>query len=136
LPLQLLSDLLWAGFGVNRANGDRTAPYWRHVMVLDIYLAMADGVWLYEPATHRLVPHLTGDIRQQPGVQDFVAAAPLELIYVAHGERMTDVSPEERRLTLRSTVLSSERTSTCSVHQKASEPSFAGRSIIPNLLTC
>jgi nitroreductase len=98
LPLQLLSDLLWAGFGVNRANGDRTAPYWRHVMVLDIYLAMADGVWLYEPASHRLVPHLTGDIRQQTGVQDFVAGAPLELIYVAHGERMTDVSPEERRL--------------------------------------
>jgi hypothetical protein len=29
LPPQMLSDLLWAAFGVNRPNGDRTAPYWR-----------------------------------------------------------------------------------------------------------
>ena len=50
LPLQLLSDLLWAANGVNRpATGDRTAPYWRHIMVIDIYAAMAEGVWLYEP---------------------------------------------------------------------------------------
>ena len=27
-----------------------------------------------------------------------MATAPLNLIYVAHGERMTDVSPEDRRL--------------------------------------
>ncbi|HXP76011.1 MAG TPA: hypothetical protein VN823_17850, partial [Stellaceae bacterium] len=33
LPLQVLSDLLWAAFGINRPSGDRTAPYWRHVMV-------------------------------------------------------------------------------------------------------
>jgi nitroreductase len=98
LPLQLLSDLLWAAFGVNRPGGDRTAPYWRHVMVLDIYVAMADGVRLYEPAAHRLLPHLKDDIRKQTGVQDFVSTAPLEMIYVALGERMTDVSPEERRL--------------------------------------
>ncbi len=25
LPMQVLSDLLWAAFGVNRPNGDRTA---------------------------------------------------------------------------------------------------------------
>ena len=98
LPPQVLSDLLWAAFGINRPNGDRTAPYWRHVLVLDIYLAMPDGVWLYEPATHTLVPHLQGDIRKHTGTQDFVSAAPLEVIYVAHGERMTDVSPEDRRL--------------------------------------
>ena len=47
LPAQVLSDLLWAAFGINRpASGDRTAPYWRHVMVVDIYAAMAEGVWL------------------------------------------------------------------------------------------
>ena len=45
----LLSDLLWAANGVNRPSGDRTAPYWRHIMVIDIYAAMADGVWLYDP---------------------------------------------------------------------------------------
>jgi nitroreductase len=98
LPRQILADLLWAAFGVNRPNGDRTAPYWRHVMVMDIYVAMADGVWLYEPKTHTLLSHLPDDIRAQTGTQDFVASAPLNLIYVAHGERMQDVNPEERRL--------------------------------------
>jgi len=99
LPPQVLSDLLWAAFGINRpASGDRTAPYWRHVMVIDIYAAMADGVWLYEPKAHKLLPHLRGDIRAQTGLQDFVAKAPLNLVYVAHGERMGDISAEDRRL--------------------------------------
>ena len=98
LPPQVLSDLLWAAFGVNRTSGDRTAPYWRHVMVIDVYAAMADGVWLYDPQQHALLPYLTADIRAQTGLQDFVAGAPLNLVYVAHGERMKDVSPEERRL--------------------------------------
>jgi nitroreductase len=99
LPAQVLSDLLWAAFGVNRAaSGDRTAPYWRHVMVMDIYAAMADGVWLYEPKAHKLLPHLRSDIRAETGTQDFVAKAPLNLVYVADGERMGDISAEDRRL--------------------------------------
>jgi Nitroreductase family len=97
LPAQTLSDLLWAAFGVNRPNGDRTAPYWRHVMVMDIYAAMAGGVWLYEPKAHALLPYLKDDIRAATGLQDFVAAAPLNLVYVAHGDRMTDVPAEDDR---------------------------------------
>jgi len=98
LPVQLLSDLLWAANGVNRPGGERTAPYWRHIMVTDIYVAMADGVWLYQPETHKLQAYLPDDLRAATGLQDFVGVAPLDLIYVAHGERMTDVAPAERRL--------------------------------------
>ena len=98
LPPQVLSDLLWAAFGVNRPSGDRTAPYWRHIMVIDVYAAMADGVWFYDPKRHTLVPHSRDDIRVQTGQQDFVGTAPLNLIYVAHGEQMQDVPPEDRRL--------------------------------------
>jgi nitroreductase len=98
LPAQVLSDLLWAAFGVNRPSGDRTAPYWRHVMVMDIYVAMAEGVWLYKPKAHALLPHMKDDIRAETGLQDFVGTAPLNLVYVAHGERMTDISAEDRRL--------------------------------------
>jgi len=98
LPPQILSDLLWAAFGINRPSGDRTAPYWRHVMVIDVYLAMADGVWLYEPQTHTLQPYLPDDLRAHTGQQDFAASVPLDLVYVAHGERMKEVSAEERRL--------------------------------------
>jgi nitroreductase len=98
LPPQVLSDLLWAAFGINRPSGDRTAPYWRHVMVIDVLAAMAEGVFLYEPKAHKLLPYMAGDIRAATGLQDFVATAPLNLVYVAHGERMTDVSREDRRL--------------------------------------
>ena len=98
LPLPVLSELLWAAFGVNRPNGDRTVPYWRHVMVIDVYISMQDGVWRYEPANHTLTRYLQEDIRDRTGLQDFVAIAPLNLIYVAHGERMADVAPEDRRL--------------------------------------
>ena len=97
LSPQQLSDLLWAAFGVNRPSGDRTAPYWKHVMVIDIYVAKSDGVWLYEPKSHTLIHHQPSDIRAQTGLQDFVGNAAVNLIYVAHGERMTDISTEERR---------------------------------------
>jgi hypothetical protein len=99
LEPQVLSDLLWAACGVNRrASMDRTAPYWRHRMVLDIYAAMANGVWIYDPENHGLVQHQTADIRAQTGTQDFVATVAVNLIYVAHGERMSDLLPVERRL--------------------------------------
>jgi nitroreductase len=99
LPAQVLSDLLWAVFGINRpTSGDRTAPYWRHIMVIDIYAAMADGVWFYDPKAHALRQHAPADLRALTGTQDFVGGAPLNLIYVAHGERMRDVSPADRRL--------------------------------------
>jgi hypothetical protein len=95
---QQLSDLLWAANGINRPSGDRTAPYWRHIMVIDIYVAMSDGVWLYDPKAHSLVLRQPDDLRALSGTQDFVGVAPVELIYVAHGERMRDITQEERRL--------------------------------------
>jgi nitroreductase len=78
--------------------GDRTSPYWRHVMVLDIYAAIADGVWLCEPKSHTLRRHVSENIRPLTGTQDFVGAASLDLVYVAYGERMLDISSADRRL--------------------------------------
>ena len=66
LPPQVLSDLLWAAFGVNRPSGDRTAPYWRHIMVIDVYAVRADGVWLYEPKRHALLPQLSATSGPKP----------------------------------------------------------------------
>jgi len=98
LPVQVLSDLLCAAFGVNRPSGDRTAPYWRHITVVDVYAAMADGMWLYEPKRHVLLAHSRTDVRAQTGQQDFVTNAPLNRVYVAYGERMPDISANERLL--------------------------------------
>jgi nitroreductase len=99
LPLQVLSGLLWAAFGVNRpASGDRTAPSWRHSIEIEIYVTTAEGVWRYEPKAHRLLPHMQGDIRAQTGTQDFPATAPVNLVYVADRTRMGDSPREEQRL--------------------------------------
>jgi len=98
LPVQVLSDLLCAAFGVNRPSGDRTAPYWRHIMVIDVYAAMADGMWLYEPKRHVLLAHSYTDVRAKTGQQDFVTNAPLNFVYVTHGECMPDISANERHL--------------------------------------
>ena len=98
IPPEVLSNLLWAAYGINRPSGDRTAPYWRHIMVVDVYVAMANGVWLYDPKSHALTPHLSADIRAQTGLQDFVATAPVNFVFVAQGDRMKDVSPDDRRL--------------------------------------
>ncbi len=98
LDAQTLSDLLWSAYGINRPTGDRTAPYWRHIMIIDVFVAMANGTWRYDPSVHALVLHLEDDLRAKTGLQDFVRTAPLNLVYVAHGERMQDVSAEDRRL--------------------------------------
>ena len=99
LPAQVLSDLLWAAFGVNRPqSGDRTAPSWRHALEIDIHVATAEGVWRFVPQGHGLAPVTRADIRAKTGRQNFVAVAPVTLIYVADGSRMGDVSRDEQRL--------------------------------------
>lgn len=98
LSQEQLSNLLWCAYGINRPSGERTAPYWRHVMVVDVYVATAEGVCIYDPIAHALRPYLATDLRALTGRQDFVAQAPVNLIYVAHGERMPDVTQAERRL--------------------------------------
>lgn len=98
LPPLVLSELLWAAYGINRpATADRTAPSFRHARETEILAAMADGVWRYDPLAHRLLPHLGADVRGQTGVQAFAATAPLELIYVADAEHLSGVSREEQR---------------------------------------
>lgn len=97
LPPQVLSELLWSAYGVNRpATADRTAPSWRHARETEIFAAMAEGTWRYDPIAHRLVPHLAADIRAQTGVQDFVGSAAVDLVYVSNAEHMTGVSREEQ----------------------------------------
>jgi Nitroreductase family len=97
LPQQILSNLLWAAWGVNRAESDgRTAPTWRHVHALDIYLAMADGVWRYEPKGHRILFHMPGDLRAQTTTgQPFVATAPLSLIYAFDMSKVSGTAESE-----------------------------------------
>jgi len=89
LPLEVLSDLLWAAFGVNRPESDgRTAPSASNRKEIDIYVAMERGLYLYDPDRHILDPVMAKDIRSVTGKQEFVARAPVDLIYIADFARM------------------------------------------------
>ncbi|MFI5105706.1 MAG: SagB/ThcOx family dehydrogenase [Terriglobales bacterium] len=84
LPLQVLSNLLWAGFGVNRpGSGKRTAPSAVDWQETDIYVATADGLYVYDAKQNQLNPVVRGDLRAQTGMQDFVKDAAVNLVYVA-----------------------------------------------------
>lgn len=97
LPPQLLSNLLWAASGVNRPeSGQRTAPPAHDWREIDVVVATADGVYLYDPPAHTLTRVAAGDIRHATGVQDFVVAAPLNLVYVANLERMSEAGAEDK----------------------------------------
>ena len=84
LPLQVLSNLLWAAFGVNRpASGKRTAPSAMDWQETDIYVATEDGLYVYDAKALQLKPVRRGDPRAQTGTQAFVKDAPVDLVYVA-----------------------------------------------------
>jgi len=97
LPAQVLSSLLWAAFGVNRPDsGKRTAPSARNWQEIDIYVATADGLYLYDAKANLLKPTLAEDIRGATGGQPFVKDAPVNLVYVADLAKTGD-SPAEAR---------------------------------------
>ena len=97
LPLQVLSNLLWAASGVNRPKtGQRTVPSARDWREIDVYVVKSDGVFIYEPNEHLLRQVLGRDIRAKTGIQDFVGTAPVDLVYIANLDRMTDAGPEQK----------------------------------------
>jgi SagB-type dehydrogenase family enzyme len=99
LPVQVLGNLLWAAFGINRPDtGHRTAPSAVNWQEIDIYVATADGLYLYEAKGHTLQPVLAKDIRAETGMQPFVKDAPVELIYVADYSRMGKGAEEGKNL--------------------------------------
>jgi hypothetical protein len=83
LSPQTLSTLLWAGFGVNRPDGRRTAPSARDAQEIDIYVFTTDGVYTYDAKAIKLLPVVAGDQRSLAGKQGFVATAPVALAFIA-----------------------------------------------------
>lgn len=89
LPPQILSNLLWAAFGINRPeSGKRTAPSAVNWQEIDVYVALEEGLYLYDAKANELKPVLAQDIRGATGPQPFVAGAPLNPIFVADYTRM------------------------------------------------
>ncbi len=96
IPTQILSDLLWAAFGINRKKGPfgipgRTAGSASNSQEIELYVAMEDGVYLYEAALHRLVLVLEGDLRPlaiNKGQDNLGADAPARIIYVVDIDKL------------------------------------------------
>ena len=100
LPPQVLSNLLWAAWGVNRPDsGRRTAPSASNRQEIEIYVATAEGLYLYDAKAHRLQPVLAKDLRAATGRQPFVGEAPVNLVYVADYSKMGKGSDEDKALT-------------------------------------
>lgn len=97
IPLQIVANLLWAAFGINRPIGPyglagRTAASASNSQEIDLYVAFQQGVYLYDPAASLLRPVLTGDLRHATlrlGQHSVDAIAPLVLIYIADIYRLT-----------------------------------------------
>lgn len=98
LPLQLLSNLLWAAFGVNREEASfqkpgRTAPSASNSQEIDLYVALPEAVYLYEAVPHRLAPVAARDFRARAG-RGRAATAPVNIFYVADLSRY-DLGPDQ-----------------------------------------
>jgi SagB-type dehydrogenase family enzyme len=97
LPAQTLSNLLWAAWGINRPDsGKRTAPSSWNNQEIDVYVATAEGLFLYEAKTHSLQPILSQDIRVNTGTQDYVKSAPVNLVFVANYSRMAGLDDADK----------------------------------------
>lgn len=98
LPPQMLSDLLWAAFGVNRPEaGKRTAPSAMNWQETDIYVALESGLYLYDPHENILELVLAEDLREATGLQPFVKDAPVNLVFVADFTRMGKANDEDKK---------------------------------------
>ena len=100
LSLQVLSNLLWAAYGVNRKIGPfgipgRTAASASNSQEIDIYVAMEEGIYLYDAFHLMLVPVVVGDHRALAigtGQANIIAKAPVQLIYVVDIYKLSNTS--------------------------------------------
>ena len=103
LPPQVLANLLWAAFGVNRERGSfakpgRTAASASNSQEIDLYVALPDAVYLYEATAHRLAPVVAGDFRSRAGRRP-AASAPVTIFYVVDLSRYdTGPGQPDRRI--------------------------------------
>ena len=97
IPLQVLSDMLWAANGINRpGSSKRTAPSAMNMQEIDIYVAKSDGLYIYDATSNILLPIISKDIRGLTGSQAFVKDAPLNLIYVANYSKMGSMQDKDK----------------------------------------
>lgn len=85
---QTLSNLLWAAWGFNREN-KRTAPSSRDRQEIDVYVLLKKGTYIYDAKANTLIEVSKKDLRSFAGTQEFVASAPVNLVYVCNKNKIS-----------------------------------------------
>ncbi len=97
LTQQQMSDMLWAAYGINRPDGFRTVPSARTWNEFDIYIIKAEGWYVYEPQKHAMLKMGNDDFRVTSAVQEFAHKAPVNLVFVADFDRMTNADDDTKK---------------------------------------
>lgn len=83
---QTLSNILWAAYGVNRANGNRVIPTAMNQKDLSVYVFNKDGIFLYNADENGLHPISGEDHRSLFATQDYMTTVPVVLVYTGSNE--------------------------------------------------
>jgi SagB-type dehydrogenase family enzyme len=90
---QELSNLLWAACGItkeetSKSKSKRTAPSASNSQEIKVYIAMKEGLFLYDENNHQMLQIFSKDIRENIGTQKMMHSAPVGLIYVSDYSKM------------------------------------------------
>jgi len=90
IGVDTIGQLLWAAQGVTDAEGHRTAPSAGALYPLETYVATREGLFHYDPQSHRLVRRAADPrtaIARAAHDQDAVRSAPVVIVLAAVYER-------------------------------------------------
>jgi hypothetical protein len=91
----MLSNLLWAAYGINRADNKRTVPSAHDWQYMDIYVADDTGLYEFDAKRHDIELIKAGDIRALTGM----ATAPINLVLVCDDRKIgAGTSVEDKML--------------------------------------
>jgi nitroreductase len=99
LSPQVLSNLLWAAWGITRPDGRRTAPSARNRQIIQIYVTLSEGAFVWDAKGNVLTPVAAGDLRAATGEQGYVGTAALNLVYVADVAKLGQTVIDQQQAT-------------------------------------
>lgn len=119
IPLEVLSKLLWAGFGINRVEtSGRTAPSAHNWQEIEVFAVLADAAYRYDAAAHGLRLPRSGDLRPVTGTSLVERRSTLCMLQISRSCTMRMMS--SARSSLQRTRRSSRKTSISSAQARDS----------------
>ncbi len=99
IPLQELSDLLWAANGINREDiGKHTAPTAMNRQNMELFVLLPEGAYFYNDKENSLTLIEKGNNMSKAGTQDFVSSSMLNIIIVSDMAKLGDGAIERKNI--------------------------------------